>query len=402
MSLENLKNFCPLPFISLFTFNSVAIKMCCDSEAIGSLQNINLKEAWNGEAIKEVRRAFLADQRHSACSKCWNKEDAGLQSARQTHEFNLSHLRDIKGDGVVTSFPRNLSLRLGNICNFKCVMCEAGNSTKWIEDAEIFQKYVGATKTDQVISAVDIFAIDEWMDAADEGPRLVYFVGGEPLLSKDFQKAIKYLASKKYSKNIVVRVFTNLSVDPSWLFAYAAAFERLEITASVDGTCEHYNYIRFPGTWTHFESQTQRVIELAPENVVFDFFFVMMSINIFNLKKFCNWVSSKNWKHLNPRIYTDILTEPDFLSIKYLPPAIRHLATQELTALEESIEGRHLIKDEIQNIKKYLENNFNEYESILKTEVLEKYLFALDAKRKTNSEILLRDIKQNCDPISVP
>jgi sulfatase maturation enzyme AslB (radical SAM superfamily) len=398
MSLENLKNFCPLPFISLFTFNSGAIKICCDSEAIGNLQNMNLKEAWNGDAIKEVRRAFLADQRHSVCRKCWNKEEAGLQSARQTHEFNLSHMRDVSEDGFVTSFPRNLSVRLGNICNFKCVMCESGNSTKWIEDAEIFQRYVGTPKTDQVIPAVDIFAIDEWMDAAEEGPRLVYFVGGEPLLSKDFQKAIKYLATKKYSKSIVVRIFTNLSVDPSWLFPYAEAFERLELIASVDGTREHYNYIRFPGTWAHFDSQVQRVIDLAPQNVVFDFFFVLMSINVFNLSEFCSWVSSKDWKHLNPRIYTDILTEPDFLNIKHLPPAVQDRATRELTALEGSIEGQRLIKDELQNIKKYLENKFNVYESILQIEKLEKYLLALDAKRKTKSEILLRAIQKNEPP----
>lgn len=384
MSSENLKNFCPLPFISLFTFNNGAIKICCDSKAIGNLRQSRLQEAWNGPLIKEVRRAFLADERHPVCSKCWEKEDLGILSSRQTHEFNESHLRHFDQTGFVDSFPRNLSLRLGNICNFKCVMCQPENSSKWLEDKKIYQEHIGDIKTDKIISAVDIQEIDDWMNQAQEGPHLIYFVGGEPLFSKDFRKSIDYLSAKDYAKSIVIRVFTNLSTDPSWLLPYAKFFQRLEISASVDGCFEHYNVIRYPGKWMDFNQNVDKVIHGAIEsNIVFDFFFVAMSINISNLPAFCNWVASKKWKNLSPRIYTDILTEPEMLSLKYLSAKNKQLMQEQLYDLLQSSTGSRLLKDEIENIITYLNLVIDPNDVELNQKKLIEYLDALDSHRNT-------------------
>lgn len=397
MALKNLKNFCPLPFISLFTFNSGKIKICCDSDSIGSIKDTTLREAWNGEALREVRRAFLNDQRHRVCQKCWDKEDQGLLSARQTHEFNQSHMRDYDEWGFVQSFPRNLSLRLGNICNFKCIMCQPENSTKWLEDSAIYSKYVDDPKTKEIIDAVSFNEINSWLNSCDEGPRLIYFVGGEPLLSKDFRQTIQFLAASKHAKSIVIRVFSNLSVDPEWLLAYASFFERIEVCASVDGTEDYYNAIRFPGQWRDFDTRVDRLIQKAPTNLVFDFFFVVMSINIFNLNHFCHWVQSKNWQHLTPRIFTDILTDPNFLSIEHLPEGLKEEAADSLKDLRALPAGQRLIRDEIENIEIFLKNKKNQNVSFEAQKKLRQYLLELDAKRRIDTAFLLKPFERISD-----
>ena len=384
MSLKDLKNFCPLPFISLFTFNNGAIKICCDSQAIGNLRQNRLQETWNSPLMKEVRRSFLEDRRHPVCNKCWKKEDSGLLSSRQTHEFNESHLRHFDSFGHVHSFPRNLSLRLGNICNFKCIMCQPENSTKWQEDRKIYETHIGEFKTNKVIPAVNIHEIDEWMGEAKEGPNLIYFVGGEPLLSKEFRKSIEYLSKKPYSKSIIIRVFTNLSTDPRWLLSYASFFQRLELSASVDGNGAHYDFIRYPGQWKHFNDNVDKIIEgTNASNILFDFFFVAMSINIFNMKPFCEWVESKDWKKLSPRIYTDILTEPEILSIKYLAADKKALAQEKLYQLIQSSSGSRLLKDEIENMITYLGLPVDSTEQRTNYKKLIDYLKNLESVRGT-------------------
>ena len=73
------------PFTGLATREDGAIKVCCRSAPIGVYQNETLEEAWNNDAMQEVRRQVLNDERPEVCKPCFDLEDQGVQSLRQRH-----------------------------------------------------------------------------------------------------------------------------------------------------------------------------------------------------------------------------------------------------------------------------------------------------------------------------
>ena len=77
--------FCMHPFTGLATREDGAIKVCCRSAPIGYIQNETLEEVWNGDAMREVRKQVLNNERPDVCKPCFDLEDQGVQSLRQRH-----------------------------------------------------------------------------------------------------------------------------------------------------------------------------------------------------------------------------------------------------------------------------------------------------------------------------
>ena len=73
------------PFTGLATREDGAIKVCCRSLPIGNIKDMSLEEAWNSDAMKEVRRQVLNGERPAVCQPCFDLEDQGVQSLRQRH-----------------------------------------------------------------------------------------------------------------------------------------------------------------------------------------------------------------------------------------------------------------------------------------------------------------------------
>ena len=85
MKKKNSCTFCMHPFTGLATREDGAIKVCCRSLPIANIKDMSLEEAWNSDAMKEVRRQVLNDERPDVCQPCFDLEDQGVQSLRQRH-----------------------------------------------------------------------------------------------------------------------------------------------------------------------------------------------------------------------------------------------------------------------------------------------------------------------------
>jgi len=127
------------PFTGLATREDGAIKVCCRSHPIGFIQKNTLEEIWNNSTMRRIRKQVLKDQRPPECAPCFKLEDQGVESLRQRH---------IKGDipearinlypnaldqlGVDYKMPftfPTMELKLNNLCNLKCRMCNPTDST---------------------------------------------------------------------------------------------------------------------------------------------------------------------------------------------------------------------------------------------------------------------------------
>ena len=159
---------------------------------------------------KEIRLSMLKGEKHKACQVCWNKEDVGVTSKRQTSNrwynwFNLEKAKQVTNeDGSTSVEPVYWDLRFGNLCNLKCVMCHPASSSQWYEDYILVEggnSYydngkkitLDRNKKGRLVATNGTYdwheSDDFWTHMETKIPYLeqVYLVGGEPI---DDRKAL--------------------------------------------------------------------------------------------------------------------------------------------------------------------------------------------------------------------
>jgi MoaA/NifB/PqqE/SkfB family radical SAM enzyme len=376
------ENYCSFPFASIFTLNSGEVRMCCDSKATGRVGRQSFSEIWNGDYWKEIRRSFLKDERHPACEVCWKREDRGMVSGRDPHQGTYKVMADCSSDGEQQSFPKRLSIRLGNECNLKCVMCGPSNSTKWFEDMAIYEQYVLDPTTR--VRSPQILNEEFLLQSVDEVEELL-FLGGEPLMIRSHQKTLEHLIKIGRAPSVTLSYFTNATLINEPLIELWRQFKAIKIRCSIDATGAVYNYIRNPGKWDQVAKTMVRLDECKLPNFDYGISYVYMGINGLELEKLFRWRNSIEWKSAFPVIRPDYCREPVFF------PA--HLANAEDRAdmaasldriLSELCWHRHeteLVGDMKEHL---LTTEVSEDERVHQQRQLREYLSKLDANRGLN------------------
>ncbi len=211
---------------------------------------LSLIEAFNSPQLRQTRLAMLAGERPVACAYCYRREDAGVESYRQSSNRRFADLPDFERrladtapDGTVDAVPVFLDIRLGNACNLRCVMCGFPTSSRW-----------GTDRRPSWSSAViDPYLDDEefWDIIRDNATRLrrMYFAGGEPFLQSGHLRMLDLLIETGAAGSIDVVYNSNLTVLPPGLFGRLDQFRSVGIGASCDGVGDVFERIRTGARW---------------------------------------------------------------------------------------------------------------------------------------------------------
>ena len=142
------KTFCPLPWIHLATRPNGDVRVCCTANASGAgkqdektaglvkkdgiamnLRDHTIEEVWNSEHMRRTRLQMLNGEIPASCTKCFNEEAKGITSKRQWESEEWKQRLDFdkliastKEDGTAPVSIPYFDLRLGNLCQLKCVM----------------------------------------------------------------------------------------------------------------------------------------------------------------------------------------------------------------------------------------------------------------------------------------
>jgi glutamate-1-semialdehyde 2,1-aminomutase len=139
------------PFTGLATREDGAIKVCCRSHPVGQIQDQSLEEIWNNDTMKRIRKQVLNGERPLECAPCFALEEQGVESLRQRHingvipeaRINLypNALEALKEDySMPFEFP-TMEIKMNNLCNLKCRMCNPMDSTSWNDWSEVEGHY---------------------------------------------------------------------------------------------------------------------------------------------------------------------------------------------------------------------------------------------------------------------
>ena len=69
--IDASSTFCTLPFTHIATKTDGDLKLCCRSWPIGNIKEITIKELWNSDVYKNIRKQLLNSERPAQCHACW-------------------------------------------------------------------------------------------------------------------------------------------------------------------------------------------------------------------------------------------------------------------------------------------------------------------------------------------
>lgn len=225
----------------------------------------SLREHWNSEYMKDIRRKLMAGIEIPQCDVC-NKDILSISSYRRWFTGNLfNHKIQEAFDktdetGFTTMEPISFDYRFSNLCNFKCRMCGEQLSSTWETEKKINNLWSPQNQpfmVPEIKSAMQKFQTEvveaEFKDAVSRGIiEEMYWVGGEPLMYDIHWWTLDEMIKNGSAKNCYMRYNSNLSrvqFGNHKLFEYLPQFKDWLMCASIDGTGKIVEYIRTGIKW---------------------------------------------------------------------------------------------------------------------------------------------------------
>jgi sulfatase maturation enzyme AslB (radical SAM superfamily) len=341
------------PFTGLATREDGAIKVCCRSQPVGWIQEQSVEEIWNGSAMREVRKQVLCGERPEVCQPCFDLEDQGVESLRQRHisgvipeaRINLypNALNTLRDDYTMPFELPTMEIKLNNLCNLKCRMCNPLDSTSWQDWDQVkpfYEKennYLVPTvaklvrKPGQYIGPFD--DTNNWWSSFEKllpHFRRVEFAGGEPLMDPKHYKILDML--KPYGKNIELKYATNgttLGITGGrTIHDYWPHFRSIAVNVSIDGINDVYNYIRSNGNFLQVEQNIKEIQKISNVSRVVGAFTAQAG-NILQAAECIDYFINK----MNIVFYSHRVSYPNCLSAQVLPSDLKEEAIRRLQAI---------------------------------------------------------------------
>ena len=364
--LNQSNTFCPLPWIHLATRPNGDVRVCCTANASGAglidvkdaglVTGMNLKthtvaEVWNSGFMRNVRLQMLDNKIPSSCTKCFQEESEGIKSKRNWETMVWQDRLDI--DSIVSqteedgSLPVNIpyfDLRLGNMCQLKCVMCSPHDSSSWIKEWKIqYPKYKTVElKQDQGWDSSFDYTwyqkgsfLDTMKDQSQHIKEL-YFAGGEPLLIPEHYKILEFMVETGAAKHCILRYNSNGLELPEKLFELWNHFKQVKFNFSVDALGERNDYIRYPSQWRDVVANLERLDD-TPDNIIVNIACAVQLLNVMHLPDLIHWKTSMNFKKINLPPYgagligTHLVYLPSYLNVRVLPMHIKQEIEKRIT-----------------------------------------------------------------------
>jgi sulfatase maturation enzyme AslB (radical SAM superfamily) len=351
------KTFCMHPFTGLATREDGAVKICCRSLPIGWIQEESLENAWNNDTMREVRRQILNNERPTACIPCFDLEDQGVESLRQRHikdaipesRINLypNALDNLRDDySMPFEFP-TMEIKLNNLCNLKCRMCNPLDSTNWKDWDQVVPFY--KKENNYLVPTVEKFVrvpgqyigpfddTNNWWDSFEKlipHFRRVEFAGGEPLMDPQHYKILDML--KPYGANIELKYATNgttLGISKNrTIHDYWPHFRSIAVNVSLDGIHDVYNYIRSNSNFDEVERNIKEMHTFKNISRIVGAFTAQAG-NILQAAECIDYFINQ----MNIVFYSHRVSYPNCLSAQVLPEELKQVAIERLENVSKRV-----------------------------------------------------------------
>lgn len=358
-------SFCLIPWIAMMIGTDSKVKPCCVStEILGDCSKNSLKEIWNSDTTKRLRKDMLLNKKPKSCNNCYEVEALGKVSMRA--DFNrrfikyINKITETQNNGSLNDFSLNyLDARFNNLCNLSCRSCNPKNSSSWHQPAVAIKKIDKSVKALQIAGKNDYDIYDQLLKHINTLER-IYFAGGEPLIINQFYKIVEELDRQgRHDVELIYNInMTKSSLNEKSIFDIWKNFKKISIGASLDGEYARGEYLRTGQKWDDVLAFRKEMLDRRPD---IDFFISATTsiINALHLPDFHrSWVEQGL---INPSDFNiNILFNPDYLRVDAAPEYLKNLIKEKYQKHLEWLQPKDSLgkaTNGFESVINYLNNN---------------------------------------------
>jgi sulfatase maturation enzyme AslB (radical SAM superfamily) len=321
---------CPAIDHGVAIFPDQKIRPCCQASAEYSKPLSFISDPGRFSDLKNTIRP-------AACKKCWEAEDYGRQSYRQS----FLQYKDRCKNGI-----NFLDFRHSNQCNLKCRYCNPHFSNQWAKELE----YNNTLIQSNFWTHADLLITGDLQD--------IYWCGGEPLIMKDHYDFLQEIIRRGFAKNIGLRYNSNLTqinykgIDFSEIWKH---FKKVSIAVSLDAAGIEINSIRSGSIWQDIDNNIKNLLSIKNKiSTTLELYLAptVSMLNVWFLPKLFDYATKKDISvHLN------ILSGPDYLSLNAIPRKLQAQAIDCINSVRSMVadcDYNHMMSMLVRDDNEYL------------------------------------------------
>ena len=328
----NQDTFCTAPWFQIRNRQDMTKNVCClvemrtedpGTESLAPLQYLN------SDKVIKMREQMANGIRVPQCAECWIKEKSGTQSYRQQINSSLKgpwldlyfkQKKNFETDMVLMS-----DIKIGNTCNFSCVMCNPSDSSmiynNWVKDKdnEFVKEYIDQDKDYFEKAKRNGFKQTTYREYIDnvinnEGITYIKLVGGEPLLDHKLIKMLCELPMDRKQK-MNLEIVTNGSHDLVEHTNKLGNFKHIQWNISLEGTHSAQDYSRYGSNWDNIEKNILSLKKITNNICIAT---CLQATSITKLHQLITWTK----KH-NVAFSLNLLETPEYLTMDSVPDKLK-------------------------------------------------------------------------------
>jgi sulfatase maturation enzyme AslB (radical SAM superfamily) len=287
-------------------------------------------ERWNSQELNSLRQAFVDGEKPAECHRCWAEEDAGKVSLRQRqYEYFPNDYQDFILTGQWEHGPKTAVFKTSNVCNLACRSCGGWDTNTYTREGQEYVKIYNTTvdgkSHNRFIPVLPPKHMDfmQYRDIADNLEKIDFF-GGEPFLNITQLDLLEYLVEQGLSKKITLFYSTNCTnmATPRLKRAWSK-FKRIEISMSIDGIGNQFEYLRWPGQWDTANNVMQDMLDL--QNQIDAEVYTMAGYTISNMNAYYTDQTYTWLKEQIGNVYINMVNSPSYLSLHIMPNSVKSI-----------------------------------------------------------------------------
>jgi MoaA/NifB/PqqE/SkfB family radical SAM enzyme len=392
---KNKDVICAAPWMHLYIDVLGAVKPCCtqdlqygDANRIGVYSDTrSIIDIWNSPTTVEFRKNLLDGVKQEGCKFCYNQEKHTGVSLRTSLNAQYGNLitESVTPEMQIKYFQVSSS----NLCNMACIMCGPVFSSDWYDDdkelhkdktvlSDKFYKITKETEKDIIKNIIN--------DELD----LIYFTGGEPLITAYHYKLLDKMVSMNIANDIKLRYSTNLSTlkyKSFDLIEHWSHFKSVEVAASIDMIGERAELHRYGTDWKKI-SQHLHTVRFDIPNVTLCPQITVTALSVGYLPELLTYFIDELKFTDDDTIHSNLVFETVALNPQLLPTEVKQMYTKKLESFLENTKYKFLCESVIMSSVTYMNEVDKEQDFHLMTE----YLNSLDRMRRTDWKSLWPEI----------
>ena len=311
--IPNKDTFCIAPFQHACLNSKGFINVCCVSKETNKYKYKyhELEKWYNSDTLNKLRSDLINGVQNPTCKTCWAAEVSNKISQRQIYNkhigkilekhWNKNFEQNKKLIDVVSNIDykniNSFDLKLGNLCNLKCIMCGAGSSSQLLAEAKLnpeLKEFYG-DDDQKNYNWPDSKEFKEWCKTFLGSSIHIKFTGGEPFMNPYLLECLESIPDDQ-KKKCILHFTTNLTIINNDIIKILSGFKETWISVSIEGIDKVLEYARFGHKWKDLEKNLMLLIKDRPKNLFVSVSHVVQSptfAGIVDLINYCDKLKIK-------------------------------------------------------------------------------------------------------------